>query len=328
MEHLLKLYAAVVRRRAQGREDASSEQQQQQHSSPDAPTPAELRHLSRRPETSYFARNQFLGNASSDTITITIKPRKLSKLASLTSTLSGRGPGRSGSSSDGLAALSGTAAGEPGRKSELLDHFLALPPELQLKVLSYLDFGDIERLRRTCRFFRARVSPPLVRALLAPDFAHHVRHTCRLCLEQREDPEALLVGTPAADWRYPLSSRCVECVWRAKGFDVGRKYLMGNDASVFVCRWCGRPVAAQPAWNQPEFHKRCFRRYTQAVFLYYQMGVAQWVVVFVASALCWHYFRSRLMWVVGVVVVSDDGRRDASPNHVSLMLTRSRPGSS
>lgn len=321
MEHLLKLYAAVVRRRAQGREDASSEQQQQQHSSPDA-TPAELQHLPRRPETSYFARNQFLGNASSDTITI--KPRKLSKLASLTNTLSGRrrGLGRSSSSGGGLAASSITAAaaaGEPGRKSELLDHFLALPPELQLKVLSYLDFGDIERLRRTCRFFRARVSPPLVRALLAPDFARHVRHTCRLCLEQREDPEAILVGTPAADWRYPLSSRCVECVWRAKGFDVGRKYLMGNDASVFVCRWCGRPVAAQPAWNQPEFHKRCFKRYTQAVFLYYQMGVAQWVVVFVASALCWHYFRSRLMWVVGVVVVSDDGCEVS--RHPVLMLT-------
>ncbi len=297
MEHLFKMYTAVARRRrggsaAQDPEDASSEQQQ--HSSTDA-TPAELQQLPRRPETSYFARNQFLGNASSDTITI--KPRRLSKLEALTHAIGGGGRGRSGS----LAASSGTA---PGQRSELLDHFLALPPELQLKVLSYLDFSDIERLRRTCRFFRARVSPPLVRALLAPDFAHHIRHTCRVCLVQHEDPKAL-VCTPANDWRYPLSSRCADCVWDEKGFNVGRKYLMGNNASVFVCRWCGRPVAAQPAWNQPEFHKGCFKRYTQAVFLYYQIGLAQWLVVFIASALCWHYFRSRLMWVVGVVVVSD-----------------------
>lgn len=292
MEHLYKLYTAVARRRRGGTPHGHDETSPQASGGSGEASPTEL---PRQPDSSYFAHNRFLGNASNDDITI--KPRKLSKLGALTSVVSVAGGG-------GGALTSAAGTSSEHSKGEVLDHFLALPPELQLKVLSYLDFGDIERLRRTCRFFRARVSTPLVRSLLAPHFAWHIRFTCRLCLKQHT-AGASLVSTDRHDASFPLSSRCVECVWKEKGFDVGRKYLMGSDVAVFVCRWCGRPVTSQPAWNQPEFHKPCFKRYTQVVFLYYFIGLVQWVLVFIASGMCWHYFPSRSRWVAGVVTVSE-----------------------
>ncbi|GAO14668.1 hypothetical protein UVI_02008840 [Ustilaginoidea virens] len=45
-----------------------------------------------------------------------------------------------------------------------------LPRELQVMVLSHLSFGDIERLRRTCRFTRQRIPKSLVYQLF-PDMA-------------------------------------------------------------------------------------------------------------------------------------------------------------
>ncbi|KAK8142099.1 hypothetical protein G3M48_009343 [Beauveria asiatica] len=288
MEHLYKIYTVVARRNpagtTQGRLDASLPLQ---HNTSNGTTPAELQDLPRQPETTHPSQNGFLGDASADDTTI--KPRKLAKLGALTKTV-GVGGG----------SLSRTAPKQTKRR--LLDHFLALPPELQLKILSYLDFGDLERLRRSSRFFLANVSPKLVRSLLKPHFRHHIRYTCRICLEQYWEGGEALVSTDEHDPRFPLSSRCIDCVWRQKGFVVGIRYFMANNDAVFVCRWCGRPVTRQPAWNQPEFHKKCFKRYTKVVFFYYLIGVGQWVVVFIASGLCWHFFRSRAMWVVGVVV--------------------------
>ncbi|KAM3430401.1 hypothetical protein NHJ13734_007762 [Beauveria thailandica] len=288
MEHLYKIYTVVARRNpagtTQGRLDASLPLQ---HNTSNGTTPAELQDLPRQPETTHPSQNGFLGDASADDTTI--KPRKLARLGALTKTV-GVGSG----------SLSRTAPKQTKRR--LLDHFLALPPELQLKILSYLDFGDLERLRRSSRFFLANVSPKLVRSLLKPHFRHHIRYTCRICLEQYWEGGEALVSTDEHDPRFPLSSRCIDCVWRQKGFVVGIRYFMANNDAVFVCRWCGRPVTRQPAWNQPEFHKKCFKRYTKVVFFYYLIGVGQWVVVFIASGLCWHFFRSRAMWVVGVVV--------------------------
>ncbi|KAM3514562.1 hypothetical protein MY11210_001797 [Beauveria gryllotalpidicola] len=287
MEHLYKIYTVVTRRSPAGttqdRHDASPPLQ---HNISNG-TAAELQELPRQPETIHLAQNGFLGDASADDTTI--KPRKLAKLGALTKTVSVGG-----------GSLSRTTPKQT--KRQLLDHFLALPPELQLKILSYLDFGDLERLRRSSRFFLSSLSPKLVRSLLKPHFRHHIRYTCRICLEQYWEGGEALVSTDEHDPRFPLSSRCIDCVWEKKGFDVGIKYLMGNNAAVFVCRWCGRPVTRQPAWNQPEFHKKCFKRYTKVVFFYYVIGVGQWVVVYIASGLCWHYFRSRAMWVVGIVV--------------------------
>ncbi|XWX00591.1 hypothetical protein V2A60_008612 [Cordyceps javanica] len=297
MDHLHKLYTAVVRRRRgagpQLREDASPPQLEPDSS--DAST-AEDQELPRQPGTPHLARRNFFGSASGDDSTD--KPHKLARLAklgALTNVVSLGGDGGS------LAPSSRPNLSKHGQNSELLNRFLALPPELQFRVLSYLDFGDLERLRRTCSFFHTNVSPQLVRRLLHPNFHHHIRFTCRICLKQHWGGAGALVSTDKFDSHFPLSSRCVECVWNEKGFDVGKKYLMANNVAVFVCRWCGRPVTTQPAWNQPEFHKKCFKRYTQVVFLYYLIGLAQWVVVFVASGMCWRYFRTRALWVVGIV---------------------------
>lgn len=308
MEHLQKLYATISRRHGAGRSAATDHAQDGPSAGrqPVAGTatdmgtsPTELEQLPREPESrAHLRQMRFLGNASDDDSTI--NPRKLPKLALL-----GLAGSPAGSAKDSTATIVGARLRFQSTTT-LLDKFTLLPPELQLKILAYLDFGDIERLRRSCRFFRASVTPSLVRSLLAGEFQREVRFTCYLCLK-RYDHGACLVSTDRHDARYPLSSRCVECVWKTKDFDVGRKYLMGSDVAVYVCRWCGRPVTTHPAWNQPEFHKRCFKRYTRAVFLYYLIGLAQWVLVFIGSGLVWHYFRHDLA-VIGITVVSNGCR--------------------
>ncbi len=191
-------------------------------------------------------------------------------------------------------------AKSPDEDPSFLAYFLAFPPELQLLVLSFLDFGDIERLRRTCRFFRIRISKPLIRSLF-PELGSRLRRTCYLCLTHHPTG-AEVVSTDASDARFPLSSRCVGCVIKKRDFMVGRKYMMGNDVPVYVCRWCGYPVSSSPAWNQPEFHKKCFRRYTHVVFAYYFFGVAQWVIMIIAAALCWQYYRQNIAVLVPAIV--------------------------
>ncbi|EGX88895.1 Cyclin-like F-box [Cordyceps militaris CM01] len=290
---LYKLYTAVTSRRSnsapQDRDDAP--QPQLQHN-PGEASATELEQLPRAPAATHFTTN---GDE------ISIKPRKLDRLTKLSALVNVAGLSRSRGRSP--ASRSRTARGaQHGQESTLLDRFFALPPELQFTVLSYLDFGDLERLRRTCHVFRASITPQVVRSLLHPNFNHHMHLTCRICLTQSRDHSGTtLLCTDKSDARWPLSSRCINCVWDQKGFDVGKKYLLGNHSAAFVCRWCGYPIAAHPAWNQPEFHKRCFKRYTQVVFLYYLTGVAQWLVVLIASGMCWRYFPSRAMWVAGVV---------------------------
>ena len=186
------------------------------------------------------------------------------------------------------------------RNNSFLAYFLAFPPELQLLVLSFLDFGDIERLRRSCKFFRIQISKPLIRSLF-PELSSRLRKTCYLCLTQYASG-AEVVSTDSSDARYPLSSRCVSCVIKKKGFMVGREYMMGNDVTVFVCRWCGYPVLSLPARNHPGFHRRCFKRYTNVVFLYYFFGLAQWVIMIIASALCWQYFKENVEVLAPTIV--------------------------
>ncbi|OAA65113.1 Cyclin-like F-box [Akanthomyces lecanii RCEF 1005] len=251
-----------------------------------------LRNFPRWPEKPFLAHSSFLKNASSDDVTI--RPRKLIHLDTLTNILSELGRRVR------FANSSGTALAKQCQ-SDFLDRLLALPPELLLKVLLYLDFGDLERLRRTCRFFHTQVSPGLVRSLLAPDFGDHVRRTCRICLRENSCSGAV-VGTDRFHPRYPLSSRCQDCVWKDNGFMVGKKYLMGNSVAAYVCRWCGRPINSRSAWYQPEYHKGCLNRLTRVLCFYFYVGCAQWACVFVASALCWHYFQPRKTWIVGVVV--------------------------
>ena len=205
--------------------------------------------------------------------------------------------------------LSTTVGGGSGSGSwrgaaalSMLDRFFLLPPELQLQILSYLDFGDVERFRRTCRLLRSRISKPLLRSLF-PNLPAALLATCYLCLRSDDSRQGLVRGE-LSDARYPLASRCFGCIAQRDGFMVGRRYQLGNDATAWVCRWCGYPVAADGAWNQPEFHKLCYRRYGLILMIYVGAGCAQWCVVVVGAALCWAFFQHNLLVVPPTIVSS------------------------
>ncbi|CRK29858.1 hypothetical protein BN1708_015700 [Verticillium longisporum] len=70
-------------------------------------------------------------------------------------------------------------------------NILRLPAELQLHIIQHLTFGELEHLRRTCRFYRAFISPAVVGRLFGT--AHRLQaallSTCRDCL-RTEDPGA------------------------------------------------------------------------------------------------------------------------------------------
>lgn len=182
-----------------------------------------------------------------------------------------------------------------------LSRFLKLPPELQLQVISYLNFGDIERLRRTCRVMRGGIPKPLIRSLF-PDLKMALLGTCYECLSH-QPTRAHLIRADENEHRYPLSSKCFSCIARKGEFKVGTKYIIGNYTTAWVCRWCGMPIISTAAWNQPEFHRRCYRVYNKILLLYFLAGCAQWVVVVIAYALTSAYFRQYAM-VLGPTTVS------------------------
>lgn len=184
-------------------------------------------------------------------------------------------------------------------------HLLALPPELLLYLLRYLAFADIERLRRTCRSLRSLASPNQIRALLGADTLHALLlGHCRTCLAHDPYRSRLLLSKPG-DAGFPLASRCIECAFAARDrrMRAGTKLLMANYESVWVCRWCGRPVVGGPTILQNQFHKPCYRSYNRIVLFYFVVGWIQLGIGITAPALAWRYFRGEML-VFGPTVAS------------------------
>lgn len=184
-------------------------------------------------------------------------------------------------------------------RQTLLSCFLQLPPELQLEILSYLDYGEIQRLRRTNRLFRRSINARVIKNLF-PDLEQNMLSTCYICLTQK-GANAVVRGDYAHP-RYPMASRCFECIARRSGFMVGQRYTLANLESVWVCRWCGNPVTAVTGWNQHEFHVVCYQKYKGVLATHFGIGALQWMVVIAGSALCWHYFRHEEIIVAPTVV--------------------------
>jgi hypothetical protein len=165
-----------------------------------------------------------------------------------------------------------------------------LPPEIQLHIIRHLEFGELENLRRTCRFYLTFVNKNTVKELLGPNIKQTLLAHCYLCLTHDPTRATLLW----AEWnnpRYPLASKCVDCAFRDGDLKVGRKVALANYASVWVCRMCGYPISADAAANQPEFHKQCYRGYNHILLVFFILGWVQWSLGVVASALCWTYFK-------------------------------------
>ncbi|ELQ44718.1 hypothetical protein OOU_Y34scaffold00062g15 [Pyricularia oryzae Y34] len=169
-----------------------------------------------------------------------------------------------------------------------------LPPELQMLIIRQLNFGDIERLRRTCRFYRKLASPRAIRVLFGPD---HLRRLllshCARCLAYDEERLSLLQA-PVTHPDFPLCALCVDCAVaeRDDRIVVGRKVTMGNGDGVWICRWCGWPVTVSPATGHVQFHRRCYNKYNDALLFFFSLGWMQLALGVIGAALAWRYFRN------------------------------------
>ncbi|OLN86735.1 hypothetical protein CCHL11_03741 [Colletotrichum chlorophyti] len=195
---------------------------------------------------------------------------------------------------------------DPRRRSRSLgpktgNSLMDLPPELQLLIIDHLEFGELENLRRTCRFYRNFLTKQTIRDLFGEQFRLALLAHCYICLKYDPTRGSLLW----ADYnhpRYPLASKCVDCAHQEDELAVGKKVALGNYASVWVCRWCGYPVAKASAPNQPEFHKRCYGHYNNVLLVYFVLGWIQLCLGVVAGALCWRYFKDEVLILAPSIV--------------------------
>ncbi|KAJ4222243.1 hypothetical protein NW759_006665 [Fusarium solani] len=175
-----------------------------------------------------------------------------------------------------------------------------LPTELHMMIMEHLTFGQVESLRRTCRALRGRISKPVIREVF-PGIKFELLSTCYRCLCY--DPlRDTLIRADESDARYPLASECLDCVAARGGFMVGRRYTLGTWASVWVCRYCGYPVTSGAAWNEPEFHRVCYRRFHWMLFYFFLVGIAQGFVTIIGSALCWGFYNKEKMVLAPTIV--------------------------
>jgi Pyruvate/2-oxoacid:ferredoxin oxidoreductase delta subunit len=182
--------------------------------------------------------------------------------------------------------------------------FMTLPAEIHIVILQHLDFGDIERLRRTCKYWYNFATPRLVRSIWGPDTFRSIliRH-CKICLTYCPRDVTRLLSTPL-DAGYPLSSRCVKCTIQSRdgAVRIGRKTTLGNFTDYWTCRWCGWPITADQCSSHPQFHKSCYDRYAFVLLAFFLLGWVQFFLGVTGSGLCWHYFRGDTLVLAPTVV--------------------------
>ncbi|KAL8337497.1 hypothetical protein RB601_006979 [Gaeumannomyces tritici] len=171
-----------------------------------------------------------------------------------------------------------------------------LPPEVLMLIIHQLNFGDIERLRRTSHFFHDFAAPRMVRALFGATELHRllVSH-CASCLIYDEGKSSLLLAS-IMHRDYPLCARCVDCAVakRDERLVVGRKVTMGDGGGVWVCRWCGWPVLTDAALGHTQFHRECYGAYNDSLLFFFLLGWIQLGLGIVAAALAWTYYRDAI----------------------------------
>jgi hypothetical protein len=233
--------------------------------------------------------------------------------------------GRDGKDEDG-SSVEMTSTGT-GRKKPLT--LMTLPQELQMMLLRFMDWPDIERLRRTCRYFHGFATPPLVRTLFGRAHLQMMLLShCRVCLRHDMRRAHLLLPLPGTDDPgYPLASRCIDCAISSGdgSIRVGQRVGLANFHSVWVCRVCGYPITdgrvAQHTLveaSQSQFHRGCHRSYSRILVFFFLLGWIQFSIGVVAAALAWRYFRGEVL-VFAPSVVS----RDAPISRASQPLTSS-----
>ncbi|KAL6864503.1 hypothetical protein J3F83DRAFT_761849 [Trichoderma novae-zelandiae] len=110
----------------------------------------------------------------------------------------------------------------------------------------------------------APVPVPVPASTPSPEPTPETLGTCYVCLAHK-GPGALIRGGPTNP-RFPLAGRCLDCVDKTPGFDVGERYeLVGGGGALWVCRWCGGLVALGPAWDGVELHGECGGQHARAL---------------------------------------------------------------
>ncbi len=173
---------------------------------------------------------------------------------------------------------------------------MTLPIELQLHIIRQMPFGDIERLRHTCRHYHRLASPPMLRVTLGADNLRMMLLShCSQCLAFDESRGTLLAAQRNQD--FPFSAKCVPCALRSRDprlsrRSFGTKVELGNQARVWVCWWCGRPIPARPAPRHAQFHHRCRRFYARIIICFFMVGWLQFCLSIVGICLAVVFYRN------------------------------------
>ncbi|KAF3766449.1 hypothetical protein M406DRAFT_241133, partial [Cryphonectria parasitica EP155] len=181
---------------------------------------------------------------------------------------------------------------------------MTLPAELQIAVISFLGFADIQRLRRVCKYWYNFATPRLVRSIYGPDTfrAMLIQHCC-ICLTYcPQQVHRLFSSRLDAGW--PLSSRCVKCTVQSKDGTIrfGKRVTLGNFIEYWACRWCGWPVTSDVSTGHAQFHSRCYEKYATVLLAFFFLGWVQLIIGVVAAALVWRYFPHNTAVLVSTII--------------------------
>lgn len=170
---------------------------------------------------------------------------------------------------------------------------MTLPDELQILILSFLKFGDIERLRHTSKYWYNFATPRLMRTVWGPDlYRALLTQHCRVCLAHCP-VDVARIATSCIQSGYPLSSRCLPCTVQSRDGTVriGRKVMLGNFLEFWTCRWCGWPITEDTSTGHVQFHRGCYDKYALVLLAFFCLGWLQFCIGVVAAGMSWHYFK-------------------------------------
>ncbi|KAI0879971.1 uncharacterized protein GGS22DRAFT_193747 [Annulohypoxylon maeteangense] len=195
--------------------------------------------------------------------------------------------------------------------TETRSRLLELPNELLYMIASYLNLGDMERLRRTCQHFRALLNPDFLRAHFGGDelFSRELTSYCRFCLE-RPGRDRLILQPHSQSQHLsahdrPLGSKCFRCAVLAHDLHVDTRVALADGQEAWICRWCRWPIhvseAVTPCLSKDKYHAACLARYNCVEWWFTWLGCAQFAVGVVAAALSLVYFRGDMLVFAPVV---------------------------
>lgn len=193
----------------------------------------------------------------------------------------------------------------PGKRAPA-HNLLALPQEVQLLIFKFLDFGEIEALRRTCRHFKALLGHDAVIDLFGSVRLLHEAQlvTCSVCLCRTKDRGRIWVD-PDSDRNWPLASKCTPCAYAAGDLVVDKVVTVGDWTNCNICRWCGYPVAQLEATHlvkTHEFHVPCWGAYRMATIFHTCIGVLNFTFTLMACVFLWVTFRDLWQLIVSPAV--------------------------